>query len=117
MTWPPTLDELKADRKIDLDDIRDDEALQQELDAAVSFVERVRPDFNYTEDALSDAPAPTADIRLGSIRLAGRWYIRRNSPDGLVFQGQDLGSSRIPGVDPDIERLLGIGRYRGPVFA
>jgi hypothetical protein len=117
MSWPPTLPELKADRKIDLDDTRDDDALQAELDAAVAFVERVRPGFNYTADATSDAVAPTADIRLGTIRLAGRWYSRRNSPDGLVFQGQDLGSSRIPGVDPDIERLLGIGRYRGPVFA
>lgn len=117
MTWPPTLDELKVDRKIDLDDTRDDTALQAELDAAVSFVERVRPGFRYVEDATSDAPAPTADIRLGTIRLASRWYDRRKSPDGLVFQGQELGSSRVPSVDPDIERMLGIGRYRGPVFA
>lgn len=116
-SWPPTLDELKADRKIDLDDTRDDDALQQELDAAVSFVERVRPEFQYTADATSDAPAPTADIRLGTIRLASRWYDRRKSPDGLVYQGQEQGSSRIPAVDPDIERQLGIGRYRGPVFA
>jgi hypothetical protein len=29
----------------------------------------------------------------------------------------ELGAARIPSFDPDIERLLKIGRYRGPVFA
>ncbi|MFD4196624.1 phage head-tail connector protein [Amycolatopsis thermoflava] len=116
MTWPPSLDELKSDRKIPLDDHRDDEALQRDLDTAVDYVEDVRPEFNYTGDALSDAPAPTARIRQGTIRLAGRWYDRRNSPNGLVDMGE-LGANRIPSVDPDIERMLGIGRYRGMVFA
>jgi hypothetical protein len=32
-----------------------------------------------------------------------------------VDLGNDLGSARVPSVDPDIERLLGIGRYRGPM--
>jgi hypothetical protein len=117
MTWPPVLGELKNDRKIADDDTRDDVALQAELDAAVDFVQRVRPEFNYDNDVMSDAPAPTRDIRLGTIRLAGRWYDRRRSPDGLVYQGNAEGASRIPSVDPDIERMLGIGRYRGPVFA
>jgi hypothetical protein len=88
-----------------------------QLDAAVSFVERVRPGFNYQADPLSDAPAPTPDLALGTLRLAGRWYTRRRSPDGLVTMGGDLGSARIPSFDPDIERLLGIGRFKGATFA
>lgn len=115
-TWPPTLDVLKDDLKIDLTDTRDDTVLQRQLDAAVSFIERVRPEFNYAADPLVDLPAPTDDLVLGTVRLAGRWYTRRRSPDALVAMGE-LGSTRVPSFDPDIERLLGIGKYRGPVFA
>ena len=116
MTWPPTLAELKHDMKIELDDTRDDVRLRQMLDAVASFVERVRPGFNYADDPLDERPAPTADLVLGVLRLAGRWHTRRRSPDGLVAMGE-LGSARVPSFDPDIERLLGIGRYRGPVIA
>jgi len=107
MEWPPSLEDLKLDLKIE--DDRDDERLQQMLDAAVAYVERVRSDVDYS------APVP-ADLVVGALRLAGRWNSRRRSPDALVDAG-DLGSSRIPGVDPDIERLLGIGRFRGAMFA
>ena len=100
-----TLADLKND--LGLDDSRDDEALQANLDAAVAFVERIYPDLG------DEVPA---DIKLGTIRLAGRWFTRRRSPDGLVTMG-DLGAARIPSIDPDIERLLRIGRFRGPVFA
>lgn len=71
---------------------------------------------SFTVLALTGRPAPPADLKLGTLRLAGRLHSRRRSPDGLVFAG-DYGSSRIPAIDPDIERLLGIGRFRGPVFA
>jgi hypothetical protein len=98
---------------IDADDDRDDEKLTQVLAAAISFVERVRPCFNYKGDLGSDLPAPTDDLVLGTIRLAGRWHIRRRSPDALVDMGE-LGSGRIPSFDPDIERLLRIGRHALP---
>lgn len=116
MDWPPTLADLKLDMKIDEDDDRDDERLTKVLDASVSFVERVRPCFNYQADPLSESPDPTADLALGTLRLAGRWHIRRRSPDGLVQMGE-LGASRIPSFDPDIERLLGIGRFAPARFA
>jgi hypothetical protein len=117
MTWPPTLDELKDDRKVALDDTRDDASLTRQLDAAVAFVQRVRRGaFNFDDDPLSDLPAPTADLELGTMRLAGRWYTRRRSPDALI-QMAELGASRVPSFDPDIDRLLGIGRFAGPVFA
>ena len=55
-------------------------------------------------------------VRLGTVRLAGRWYTRRRSPDGLIATA-DFGASRIPSFDADIERLLKIGRYAKPVIA
>jgi hypothetical protein len=114
MEWPPTLDDLKVDLKID--DDRDDVRLQQTLDAAIAFVKRVRPDLKFDVDPLCDDPMPDADFVLGTIRLAGRWHVRRRSPDGLIDAG-DMGTSRIPGVDVDIARMLGIDRFRGPCFA
>lgn len=114
-TWPPILAELKLDRGIE-DGLSDDQ-LEQVLAAAIAFVERVREgDFNFAADPLVELPEPTSDLALGTIRLAGRWHVRRRSPDALIQMAQ-LGSSTVPSFDPDIDRLLGIGRFRGPVFA
>jgi len=115
MSWPPSLDELKLDAGIP--DTRDDEKLDLVLAAAVAFVERVRgTSFNFNGDLGSALPEPTDDLTLGTIRLAVRWHQRRRSPDALVDMA-DLGTARVPSFDPDIERLLGIGKFRGPVFA
>lgn len=113
MTWPPTLDELKVDLGIDLTDVRDDDRLDQVLDAAVSFVERVRPDLRYdtSDPDQLELPAPGADVRLGTLRLAGRWHTRRRSPDGMVSMGE-LGAGRVSTFDGDIDRLLRIGRHQ-----
>lgn len=110
MSWPPTLDELKNDKDIATGDDLDDEALTRRLNAAVAFVERARPRFNYIDDPTSTLPEPTADLVLGTLMLASRLYTRRNSPDGLVMMA-DIGSGRVPSFDPDIERLLRIGRH------
>lgn len=109
MSWA-TLAELKTDLDFEVIDNRDDVPLQDCLDAAITFVERIHPQY-FVEGA-----TVPADIKLGTLRLAGRWFTRRRSPDGLVSMA-DLGAARIPSVDPDIERLLRIGRFRGPVFA
>jgi hypothetical protein len=115
MAWPPTLDELKLDAKVD--DDRDDARLQLVLDAAVALVERVhRERFTFAGAPGPELPAPPDDLELGTLRLAYRWHVRRRSPDGLVAMGE-LGSSRVPSFDPDIERLLRLGRYAGPVIA
>ncbi len=101
MAWPPTLDDLKVD--LNIDDTRDDTSLQHCLDAAVQFVEEI-----HTDDDLSR-------YFLGAIRLAGRWYTRRSSPDGVVVMNE-MGNSRVPSFDSDIDRLLRIGKYRKPVI-
>jgi hypothetical protein len=108
-TWPPILETLKEDLKID--DVFDDVALAACLAASVAFVERVkRGRYNFAALPVSPLPAPSDDLVLGTVRLAGRWYTRRRSPDGLLAS-TDFGSTRIPPFDADIERLLGIGRY------
>lgn len=117
-----TLDELKnelADGE-DVGDERpedpaDDERLQRVLDAAVAFVERVRKgQFNFDRDPLCDLPAPDADLKLGTLMLARRWDTRRRSPDGLVTM-VDQGQARVLSFDPDIDRLLRLGRHARPV--
>lgn len=118
MTWlnGPTLAGLKVDAQLDPNDHTKDAAYQQVLDAAIAYVMRVRKDLNYNGDLFDTNPAPDADFILGTYRLAYRWHTRRRSPDGIVSMG-DLGTSRVPSVDPDIARLLGIDRYRGLRFA
>lgn len=118
MAWPPKLPALKEDLSIRDSDTRDDVRLQTVLDAAVVKVQELREgDFNFdVEDLDSDLPPPTADVELGTIRLAARWHARRRSLDALINLG-DLGSARVPAFDTDIEQLLGVGRFRGPVIA
>lgn len=120
MDWPPKLESLKGDLGIDEEDTRDDDTLSRVLDAAVAFVEQVHEKwYRFEEDDSSssdDLPEPDAAVYLGTIRLASRWHTRRRSPDGLVEMAE-LGSSSVPRVDPDIERMLKIGRYRRAVFA
>lgn len=115
MSWPPTLEHLKNDQKVDLEDTRDDERYQDNLDAAVSEVQRVRPQFNYDNDPLSLLPVPGADHVLGTIRLAARWFTRGRSPDGIVSLA-DAGTGRITSYDPDIDRMLRIGRFAKAVI-
>lgn len=125
LVWPPQLADLKHEMKLPLDkvDPTRDARLQQALDAAIEHVaDRRAGDFDFSAgppevdldltDELVPLPVPTHRICLGTIRLAWRWANRSNSPDGLVDLGNELGSARIPAVDPDIEQQLGIGRYR-----
>lgn len=110
MSWPPALAELKTDMRIT--DTRDDAVLQVVLDAAVAFVDRVV--LKWTPPAAP--PVASADVVLGTLRLAARWHARRRSPDALI-EAAEFGTSRIPSFDSDIERLLKIGRYRKSVIA
>lgn len=115
--WPPTLADLKIDAQIDPDDTRDDAALQVVLDAAVSFVERVHvANYTFTGEPTVLLPDHPHEMRLGTARLAYRWHTRRRSPDALIMAGE-MGSARVPSFDPDIERMLRIGRYALPVVA
>jgi hypothetical protein len=112
LPWPPQLQDLKSDMR--RDDDRDDATLIVVLDAAVDFVEEQRAgdfDFDGTSTTL---PAPSPQLFLGTLRLAQRYFVRATTPDGLANMGE-LGSVRIPSSDVDIERLLGVGRFRRPL--
>lgn len=98
-----TLDDLKNDQTLDGQlSTRDDKALQRTLDAAMSWVMTHRPDIDY-----HGSWTVPAEVRLGTIRLAARWFIRRVTPDALLNLGQ-LGGASVITVDPDIFILLGI---------
>lgn len=113
--WPPTVADIKEDQTITVS--TDDDRLQMVLDAAIAHFEDVRGDeINFTGDIFDCNPPPTDAHWLGVVRQAVRWADRRRSADGLIISG-DTGTSRVPAFDPDIERLLGLGRYRGPVSA
>jgi hypothetical protein len=98
-----TLAELKNDQTLDGQlTARDDQALQRTLDAAMSWVQNHRTDIDY-----HGAWTVPAEVRLGTVRLAARWFVRRVSPDGLVNLG-DLGTGTVMRTDPDIYMQLGI---------
>lgn len=108
---------LKKHKEIEEGDTRDDDNLTDALHAAMTFVERVRHGqftFDGESTALTGLPQPNEDLKLGTLMLADRFNTRRRSPEGLVSMGE-MGSARVPSFDPDIDRLLRIGRHARPV--
>lgn len=114
-TWPPELARLRGELGRNVNDTSDDALVQAALDSAVAFVERVHSSRYAFGELVSDLPDVPADMVLGTLYLARRLHRRRQSPDG-VFDLGELGTSRIPSFDPDIDRMLRIGRYRSPVI-
>jgi hypothetical protein len=115
--WPPTLADMRAELKRESSDTSDDTLLVDALDAAIEFVTDVKGgQYNVASTTGSLLPSPGPRIALGTVRLAVRLHTRRRSPDGLIDLGE-FGQTRVPSFDPDIDRLLGIGRWAGPVIA
>lgn len=52
---------------------------------------------------------PPADVVLGAVMLAARWFARRGSVLGAAAGYSDFGTTAIIRWDPDIARLLRIG--------
>lgn len=96
-----TLADFKNDQALDAQvTARDDQSLQRALDAARAFVERWRPDLNYTGPWTVDPL-----VKLGTLRLAAHWSVR-----GSVDLGE-LGERRSTrALDDDIYVQLGIRR-------
>lgn len=88
-------------------------ALQECCDATRSFVEERRGDLWVSDGA--DPPTltytPTGAVVHGAAMYAYRLYHRRKSPLGILGT-TDVGPAGILREDPDIARLLGIGRGR-----
>jgi hypothetical protein len=107
------VDDLKADIGLLPSETRDDAALQVVLDAAVATVEReLEGDWNFGSTSL--LPSPPDRVVVGTVRLAARWHALRRSPEGVIDAG-DLGTLRVPHIGADIERMLGVGKYRRPM--
>ena len=100
-TWV-TLADLRADVTAPTG-ATEDARLQSALDAAAAYVEDARADLDFT------GPVPDR-VKLGTLRLAARWWRRRLQAEGQVTAELGyLGS--VPYTDPDIDRLLGVGKY------
>lgn len=116
LPWPLELNDLKEDLDLDADDTSEDGVLTKQLAAAIDFVARThrgRYEFGSGLFAeLSPLPLPGQEMRLGIVRLAGRWFNRRRSPSGVITMGE-LGTANVPGFDSDLERQLEMGRYMG----
>lgn len=116
MTWldVPQVDTLLG---ADLAGPTDDDAMQACCDAARSFVEDRRGDLFVSDGG--DPPVltytPTPAVIHGAAMYAHRLYHRRKSPLGILGS-TDVGDSGILREDPDIARLLGIGRSRRFAF-
>jgi hypothetical protein len=118
-TWPPQLRDLLTDMGQDPDGAYSSvltDQLQMDLDAAVAYVQP-RRNFNYTADPLDPRPAPPDNVWLGTVRLAKRWNELRRSGAGTADTGALGSNTRTLSVDADIQRMLGLGRYRGVSFA
>ena len=87
--------------------------------AAESWIEtEARADLDWptdgTEAQLEAHPVP-ANIKLGGLMLAWRWYTRRNNPLGSLTSttGDPIEMLR---EDPDIAKLLGVGSAGAFIF-
>lgn len=76
--------------------------------AAAQLVRRARPDLF----AAGATPTDAAVVYGGQL-LAARLWARRGSPTGLAAFGE-FGPAAVLRLDPDVERLLGVGRYSSP---
>lgn len=100
-----------------LGSVIDDAALEFWTAAAVDYVEDARADLmvvTYDVDGvtvLSTEFVATDRVKAGTVLLAHRLYQRRTSALGIVGVTSDAVASVIRN-DPDIERMLGIGRSR-----
>lgn len=76
---------------------------------AAAYVERVRADLAWDAAPVTASP----DVVMGAAILASRLHARAGSPLGLASFAE-FGASAVLRLDPDVERLLGLGRYAKP---
>lgn len=122
MTWPPDLPTLRNDLSIPDDETLDDDAYTRRLNAAISFVQRVRKDAFVTDDCgeliepatySEQGEREASTLELGTLMLAARLAARRRSPDAILWMA-DTGTTHVPRGDEDLERMLRIGRHALP---
>lgn len=100
MAWPITRADVEGHLGVSPASDRDVIHLDRVTAAVVSWVER-----NVVVDDLGHG----AEHELGAILLAARLYARRGSPLGVAAFAE-LGAAYVSRHDPDVERLLGLGK-------
>ena len=108
-TWTDTA-AVKAYLGLNPADVFDEAALDGAVAAANAYLDRLPARLTSTID---EPPAPLATATQAATMQAARWYSRRNSPQG-VANFEELGAAYVSRYDPDLERLLRIGRSAMP---
>lgn len=91
-------------------DSADDELIGWALEGTLAHVARLP--FIQAQPMPKDPDTWHSDARLGTLMLAARSYRRRNTPGGLEPLGDTVFYT--PQYDPDIERLLRVGKRAAP---
>lgn len=104
----------------DLAEPTDSTSLEEYVAGARSYVEGKRRDLWAPADPDADPPTEAtfvapAQVRLGAAMLVFRFYTRRTSPLGVIGFTED-GAAGMLREDPDIAKLLGIGKFGRFVF-
>lgn len=86
--------------------------------AAADYCERQRRDLVVTvvdgvTGLATSSFAHSESIVTAGVLAAARLYARRSSPAGLASYGE-FGAAEVLRLDPDVSRLLGVGRYAPP---
>lgn len=87
--------------------------LENARKAAAAWVEDQRRDLVWLDAAMADVPP---QVWLGAVLLTNRLLARRGSPQGVAEFSGEFGPAAILRTDPDVEKLLGLGRYGRPVI-
>lgn len=102
----------------DLAEPVDTVALQSWCDGTRSYVEGKRSDLFVPvegDDEAAPVFTPTPSVVSGAVLLAWRFYARRTTPLGVLGFSED-GAAGILREDPDVAKLLGIGKAGRFVF-
>lgn len=83
--------------------------------AAAAVVERARKDLFGVDEVGAQTFAGDDAVVEGAALYAARLYARRETPAGLASYGE-FGPAPVLRLDPDVERLLGLGRYAKPAL-
>lgn len=110
-SWLPLADVLAHVGNVPVDSPNAGDVERSRL-AACAYVERLRPDLL---DAVAAPPVylATPDVAYGALLLAARLFARKGSPAGLASYGE-FGPAAVLRLDPDVERLLSLGRHARP---
>lgn len=118
--WPPTVTDVKLDMARNQQVSQNDDDIAVCLGAAIDWVtDRKGHQWDLATSGESESgalKAPDQAMILGTVRLAIRWIIRRRSGDMMLSAG-DQGQTRVASFDPDIDRMLRIGKHAPMAFA